>query len=122
MKFMLLVSFLKWWYGSGWMGAIDSLKPRLANVADEFSLGQLLQTLFAPWKRIITYPGASISERFQASLDNMFSRCVGFVVRVFVIIAAIIVLLFVLVVTCFEIMVWPLLPLLVPGSIIFGAL
>jgi hypothetical protein len=122
MMFMLLLSFFKWWYESGWMGVIHALSTRLSNVSREFSLGQLLRTLFAPWKRIITYPGASLAERFQAGLDNLFSRSVGFVVRLFVIIGAIIAMFIVLLLSLIDIVLWPLLPLIIPGAIIVGVI
>ncbi|HZL08325.1 MAG TPA: hypothetical protein VFC50_03975 [Candidatus Dormibacteraeota bacterium] len=117
---MLVSSFFSWWYGSGWRHVINSFRPRLHQVADAFSARQLLRTLFAPWRRIITYPGASIAERFHAWGDNVFSRLVGFVVRFFVLVAALIVLVIVASFTILEIVAWPLLPLAIPGCLIAG--
>ena len=117
-----MVSFFGWWYGPGWAGVIKSLQRRLKAIIDEFSVVQLLRTLFAPWRRIITYPGRSLAERWHASLDNLFSRCIGFIVRLFVLFAALIFMAIVVVLSIVQIIVWPLVPLAVLGAIIVGLL
>jgi hypothetical protein len=117
---MLLASFFSWWYGRGWKQVLDSFGPRSRAVMDNFSVRQLLNTLFAPWRRIITYPGSNIEERFRAWGDNLFSRLVGFVVRFFVLLAALLVLVIVMVLTVVELAVWPLLPVAVPGLLVAG--
>jgi hypothetical protein len=117
---MLVLSFFSWWYGRGWKQVLDSFGPRSRAVMDNFSVRQLLKTLFAPWRRIITYPGSNIEERFRALGDNLFSRLVGFVVRFFVLLAALLVLVIVMVLTVVELAVWPLLPAAVPGLLVAG--
>jgi hypothetical protein len=117
---MLVLSFFSWWYGRGWGQVAASFQPRLKGVLNLFSVRQLLHTLFAPWRRIITYPGASLSERFHAWGDNIFSRAVGFVVRFFVLLAALLAYLFVALLTVVELAIWPALPLAVPIFIIVG--
>lgn len=87
-----------------------------------FSAAQLLKTLFAPWRRIITYPGASLADRWKAWGDNLFSRIIGFVVRLIVLLAALVALTIVAVVTAIEMLLWPLLPLAIPGCLIAGLL
>ena len=120
MVIMLLLSFFSWWYGPGWGQVAASFSQRLAGIADTFSVGQLLRTLFAPWRRIITYPGASLAERFRAWGDNLFSRIIGFLVRFFVLLAALLTALVIIVITVVELLIWPLLPLAVPGLVIAG--
>lgn len=117
---MLVASFLSWWYGAGWARVTRSLNSRLQAVLDNFSVKQLSRTLFAPWRRIVTYPGRSLEERFRALGDNLFSRAIGFVVRLIVLIAALFTLLIIALLTLVEIVVWPLLPLAVPGCLIAG--
>lgn len=107
---MLLSDFLIWWYGSGWKQAAKNIKSRLQSVADNFSVSQLLGTLFEPWRRIISYPGASLGEKLRAWADNMFSRVIGFIVRFFVLIAALVVAIAVIILTLVEVLIWPLLP------------
>lgn len=87
-----------------------------------FSTRTLLRTLFAPWRRIVTYPGASLDAKMRASLDNLVSRCIGFTVRFFVLLAAGVALVALLVFALLEIIVWPLVPLLGVALIVKGAL
>lgn len=119
---MLVSDFFSWWYGQGWKLVANSLGPRLRGVSDLFSVGQLGRTLFEPWRRIISYPGASLEDKVRAWADNMFSRAIGFVVRIFVLFAALVTILAVASVTLLEIIAWPLLPLLVPGCLILAVL
>jgi len=122
MLVMLVVAFFSWWYGAGWRQVAASFEARLHGVAEAFSVRQLLSTLFAPWRRIITYPGASLGERLRAWSDNVFSRTIGFVVRVFVLLAALLLTLVVALFTIIEIVLWPLAPLAIPGLIVAGLL
>jgi hypothetical protein len=117
---MFMVSFLSWWYGSGWNQVITSLEKRMATVASAFSVNQLTRTLFAPWRRIVTYPGASLAERFHAWGDNVFSRAIGFVVRVLVLLAAVLSSFIVLILSLLEMAVWPLMPPAIIILIIVG--
>ncbi len=120
MVVMLVMAFFSWWYGAGWKQVALSFQSRLQAVMVTFSVMQLLQTLFAPWRRIITYPGANINERARALADNLFSRLVGSMVRLLVLLAALLALLACGLLTLIEIIVWPLLPLLIPASLIAG--
>lgn len=87
-----------------------------------FSVMQLLGTLFQPWRRIVTTPGASLAEKFHAWGDNAISRMVGFCVRGGVLVGAFFALIGMLLLTLTEIVAWPLLPLAVPGVLIAGLL
>jgi hypothetical protein len=117
---MLILSFFSWWYGRGWQQVARGFGPRLRGVMNAFSVSQLLRTLFAPWRRIITYPGASLEDRFRAWGDNMFSRVIGLVVRLFVLLGAAMTLVLVALLTVAELVIWPLLPVAVPGCLIAG--
>ncbi|HET7059850.1 MAG TPA: hypothetical protein VFH99_00820 [Candidatus Saccharimonadales bacterium] len=117
---MLVVAFFSWWYGRGWRDVAVNIGPRLQGVAASFSVTQLLRTLFQPWRRIITYPGDSLAEKFRAWGDNVFSRAIGFVVRLLVLFAALVIMIFTLVFSVVEVVVWPLLPPAVPVLIVLG--
>ena len=83
---------LQWWYVGGWRIFASGLRNRLRNTADLFSIGILFKTLFAPFRQISAVgDGAS---RWQAFLDRLFSRMVGGVVRLLIIQAGIITLVF----------------------------
>jgi hypothetical protein len=116
----MFIAFFSWWYGNGWQRVMRSFRPRIQAIAESFSVKQLLRTLFAPWKRIITQPGRSLEGRLRASADNAFSRCIGFVVRSGVLLAGFVSILVIAALSIIEIIVWPLLPLAIPGFIIAG--
>lgn len=107
---MLVLSFFSWWYGQGWKQVLTSIGPRINNLTEVFSVGQLFKTLFAPWKRITTDPGSSIGEKFRAMMDNLVSRAIGFCVRLGVLLAAGISIVAVLIISVAEIILWPLTP------------
>ncbi|HEY4161177.1 MAG TPA: hypothetical protein VGM08_03885 [Candidatus Saccharimonadales bacterium] len=117
---MFMLDLIGWWYGSGWKGILSATRRRLSGLAQTFSISTLLSTLFAPWKRIITYPGMGLDGRLRAFGDNFISRCVGFVVRLFVLLAAAVSFVGLCVAGVLEIIVWPLLPLLGMGLLVWG--
>lgn len=119
---MFMTVFLSWWYKEGWAEVAKSLNRRTITVAQVFSVNQLLSTLFAPWRRIITYPGASLPEKFRAWTDNIFSRTIGFVIRLFVLFAALLVTIFISILTLIELIIWPLLPIGIVGGVVAGLL
>ncbi len=108
---MLAVEFFIWWYTRGWSQTFLDLRRRLTNTLHLFSVSILLRTLFAPWRRIVTYPANGLAERFKAMGDNLVSRSVGFVVRVLTLLLAGFMLLVVAVVNVAIAILWPLLPL-----------
>ncbi len=75
---MLALEFIAWWYGQGWVLQIQNARKRLVRTSHLFSLPILLRTLFSPWKKIITDPGAGMEEHVRAATDNIVSRLVGF--------------------------------------------
>ena len=119
---MLIVAFVQWWYGPGWHDAANRLMTRLHETYLTFSVPILLRTMFAPWKRIITYPGRSIGERSRASLDNLISRVVGLVVRGCALGAALAIMGVYLIFGGALLILWPAIPLLGPILIVGGFL
>lgn len=120
MMIMLATSFFSWWYGAGWRSVANSFRPRLQGVLNSFSVPQLMRTMFAPWRRIVTEPGRSLDEKFRAWGDNLFSRAIGFVVRVSVLIVAFMTVAVVTLLTLLELIIWPLLPLAITGCLVAG--
>lgn len=117
---MLALEFFTWWYGRGWSQLIHNMGLRILKVSHMFSAPILIRTLFAPWRRIVTYPGATLEARIRAMGDNFVSRMVGFTVRAFVLFTAGLMLLFTAIISGFEIAVWPLLPLSIPVAVVLG--
>jgi hypothetical protein len=87
-----------------------------------FSIRILLRTLFSPWRRIITYPGAGLDAKMRAFGDNLVSRCIGFTIRSFVLFAAAIAFILLGLLALLELVVWPLVPLAGVALIVKGLL
>lgn len=119
---MLMLEFVRWWYGRGWAGALKRAAHNLSVLADLFSVTILLRTLFAPWKRIITYPGAGLDAHLRAFLDNLVSRFIGFFVRLMVLIAAGVMFVVVWVFSYAQVILWPFIPIGAVILIIWGLL
>lgn len=119
---MLALAFFKWWYGLGWQHLVARQRDWLATMAERFSVGILLRTLFSPWKRIISYGDRSIVEQMRSLVDNGVSRLVGFTVRVIVLVAALFVLTAGLVFSVAMVMFWPIVPPVSFALIIFGVM
>ena len=117
-----MLDLFVWWYGNGWTGVLHATRRRLISLGAAFSIATLLKTLFAPWKRIITYPGAGLDAKLRALGDNLISRSVGFMVRIVALLAALVSLVALSVIGLAELIVWPLLPLAAVALIVEGLL
>ncbi len=115
---MIPLQFLSWWYGQGWLAVAASLPRRSRMAVEAFSINSLVQTMFAPWRRIVSYPGASLGDHFHAWLDNLVSRIIGFLVRFFVLLVAGLTILVITLLSVVELVVWPCLPVIAIAAIV----
>lgn len=116
----MIIELLRWWYGAGWLAQVKRIQTRSANVAHAFSVGALLKTLFAPWRRIQFGGGKGLDAKVQAAVDNFVSRVVGFTSRFVVLLAALIMVAGTILLSVSIVLVWPLLPLAVIAGIVKG--
>jgi hypothetical protein len=114
---------LQWWYGPGWLSQWKQLGQKTSSIGQAFSGKTLLKTLFSPWKRVVTAnnQNATIQDKFRAFEDNIISRFVGFWVRIFTLIAALVMLVVVGLVYLVLALVWPLLPVISLAAILKSA-
>lgn len=117
---MLALAFFRWWYGHGWKDSINYSFGLVGKISQSFSVEILLKTLFSPWRRIMSMPGSGISAHIHAALDNLVSRFVGFWVRLFVLLAALVLSLLALITGFIFAAAWPLLPPATVALIIIG--
>lgn len=91
---MFLVGLISWWYGRGWVGQWKLMGHRFKATLDFFSIGQLLMTLFSPFRQISASPSAdaTVPAMFRAFVDRTISRVIGAFVRFFTILAGLIVI------------------------------
>lgn len=119
---MAIPTLLAWWYTEGWRVISREAGARVVRVSHLFSLPILIRTLWAPWRRITTTPGAGLDAKVRALGDNMVSRVIGFSVRGLVLIAAGLILLLVGCYGVLMIAVWPFVPLAIPVLIVKAAI
>ena len=106
---MFMVDLIQWWYFRGWGMFVQDLKRKLGDAADFFSIGELLRTLFKPFRQISANSGET---GMSAFLDKLISRFVGFFARIFLIIFGGLAMLLEAVFGGVLIVLWPLVPVL----------
>jgi hypothetical protein len=108
---MFLVGMISWWYGRGWRGQFARVRDRLVQTASFFSIGQLLKTLFSPFRQISAGKvNGSIAVMVRAFFDQLISRIIGAIVRFFTIIFGIVVLVVQALYEALILIVWLFLP------------
>jgi hypothetical protein len=107
----MFLELIFWWYTRGWQKAWRTGWGWVVNVQRGFSTSVLLQTLFSPWKQIVTLADRTIQERFQAFIDNVISRGVGFSVRLLALLGALLLTLIMAIAAIVLIITWPLIPM-----------
>jgi hypothetical protein len=117
---MFVAEFLTWWYGAGWKTVFDDTKRRFQAVSSALSLAIITKTLFAPWRRIISYPGSALGDHLRAAIDNLISRIIGFFLRMGVLVVAAVMFVLIGLTGLIEIVAWPMLPVGVIVFIIWG--
>ena len=108
---MILVGLFKWWYSVGWLGFGKNILAKLRDLADFFSFGLILKTFFAPFRQISAGSvDGSIDARLSAFFDRLFSRFIGAIVRLGILIFGLIALVFESVAGLVLFLLWPVLP------------
>ena len=122
---MLAVSFLQWWYLRGWLIYFDGFRAKMRNLADFFSIGLLLRTLFQPFRQISadeTGEKGGLEGMLIAFFDRLLSRFIGFVVRIFIIVAGIIAMTVQFACGLVIALLWPCIPLLPIAGIVVSSM
>lgn len=111
---MIVYLCLRWWYSAGWQWVWQSVFiQRCQWILETFSAGDLLRTLFAPFRQ--TYAGTvkgPLDVQIRAFFDRLISRVIGFVVRSILLFMALIGLMVVIVIALVTVVLWPLIPLI----------
>jgi len=119
---MIIAGMMRWWYLDGWRDQAAKARLAFLKVADYFSIGLLIRTLFAPFRQIsANEAGRTLDEKMQVAVDKGISRLIGFIVRSLTIIAGLIVLAGLAIVSGVRLIIWPLLPVMpVVGLVLMG--
>lgn len=88
---------------------------------DYFSIPLLLKTLFSPWRRYNwVYPkGFDIKEFFNTLISNIFSRIIGAICRIVLIIVGAVAQVFIFLAGIVTIFLWLLIPFIIIAGILF---
>lgn len=117
---LLVTELLRWWYGDGLRLRAAMIANRLDGTIDYFSIDLLLKTLFAPFRQISagTVDGP-IGVQMRAMLDQLFSRVIGAIVRLCILIIGGIIIALQCIFSLLLIIGWGLLPLLpIAGAVL----
>lgn len=120
---MAIAEMFVWWYSGGWRAFIAKSHSALSHIIDLFSMGDLLRTLFKPFRQISAETASSSSSmdlRFHIFLDRLVSRCIGFVSRLVLLIAGSIIILLGGILSIILILLWPIIPLLPIAGIVLS--
>ena len=120
---MFLVGLISWWYGRGWIGQWARIAHRFALTLEFFSIGQLISTLFSPFRQIsaVSSGDGSFGSSLRGFFDQLISRIIGAIVRCFTIIAGVAVIALQAVYELVIMAAWWFLPLLpVAGAILLA--
>ncbi len=111
---MFIVGLVIWWYGAGWKKFGQILIDKLIATEDFFSIDMLLGSIFAPFKQISASSGSNgtLQMKIQAWLDRQFSRLIGAIIRLLLIIVGAGWLLLQMTIDILLMILWPILPLL----------
>lgn len=118
---MIVWGVLTWWYTDGWKQCFSRVRDRFLSVADYFSIGLLIKTLFVPFRQISagTIDGP-MDAKLQAFFDRLISRCIGAVARLVVMAIGIVVVAFATITGAIVLVAWPFMPVLpVVGAVLF---
>ena len=109
---MVIISLLSWWYSEGWLEQISLTKRSFIKLADKFSIGMLLKTLFAPFRQISVGEQAGKTASLASVIaDKLISRLVGSVMRLVMVFVGALALIIYAIISVLRLAGWPLLPL-----------
>lgn len=109
---MVIASLLSWWYVEGWREQLTRIKWAFIRMADRFSIGLLIKTLFAPFRQISADEQARGNNLATVITDKLVSRLIGCFMRTIMIIVGTITLILLAIVSAIRMLMWPLLPVL----------
>lgn len=99
----------------------DAILIMTSKIYSYFSVSILLRTLFDPWKRDnFTIENASLQDRAKVALDNLISRLVGFIIRLFTMIFGLLVDFSFFLIMIIILIVWFMLPIVIIALIVNG--
>jgi len=116
-----MITYFSWWYGQGMVDFYQAILVMTGKIYAYFSVTTLVRTLFDPWKRDnYSVENASLQTRLKIALDNLLSRLIGFVIRIFTMLFGFFVTAAFFLFTMLILLLWLMLPVVVLFLIING--
>ena len=110
---MAIAEMFLWWYSHGWSVFIQKLKNFLGNITDFFSMGDLVRTLFQPFRQISAASASaesSLDLKFHMFIDRLVSRIVGFFSRLILLFAGTVIIVLGCILSLALLILWPVIP------------
>ena len=107
------MKFIIWQFTIGWRWYWKRVWFNLRKISHFFSLGTLLLTLLAPWKRLTSkdeVKGLDIGKFFENLSFNLISRVIGLIIRLTLIVFCLLVMLVYLLISIPFFVVWLIVP------------
>lgn len=120
--FTFLHHYIWWHYSSSLAGYVRVSRNFWWYFFHIFSIRQLVFTLFAPYKRMVETPSAyfSFQNLFERIILNLFSRLVGSVARISIILVGVVTLTIYTIISMAGFAIWLASPLLIFLGVITG--
>lgn len=120
---MAIAEMFIWWYVHGWSVFLHKTKSFFANIADFFSMGSLVRTLFQPFRQISATTAStdsSLELKFHMFIDRLVSRVVGFFTRLILLIVGTFIIILSGLLSLVLLVLWPAIPLMPIAGIILA--
>lgn len=109
----MITDFFSWWYGAGLRSALAGIGRRAQRPLDDFSVGLLLRTLFAPFRQIDAGGvRGSLDVQIKAWFGREFSRFFGAGLRTIMVATGLVGAALSAIISAIWFVVWLVLPLL----------
>jgi len=116
-----MITYFSWWYNQGVLGFWDGILVMTGKIYSYFSIHILLRTLFDPWKRDnYSIENGSLEARSKVMLDNLISRVIGFVIRLFTMLFGLSLTISFFVFMFLILIIWLALPIVILALIVNG--
>ncbi len=116
-----ILDVFSWWYAKSPKKIYSFIISTIRYIYHSFSIPYMFKTLFAPWKRdISTSVNPNLQEMFNAFVNNLVARFIGFVVRSITIIIGLMVLIISSVILLKFMIFWLFWPILIIVSFVYG--
>lgn len=117
-----LTKFFVWWYSEGLVRLFKYQGAFLKYLMNFFSIGESLKHLLSPWKRLVGARRPGLEGFRDWLLDNVVSRGIGFIMRLFLLLLFLISLVLWLAAAMISTILWIGWPVIIPWTIIVGGL